>query len=234
METGTKTKIKFCGLTRPEDIEVVNELGPEFVGFVFWPRSKRFVTKEKALELRKALLPKIKTVGVFVDEDPEAVAALLAEGVIDMAQLHGNEDEEYIERLRELIRKDKKAADGDDGSAESSVTGKNMNECCAIIKAILIKSSEDIDRAKRCSADYLLLDSGKGTGATFNWELIKNAEFGKPFFLAGGLDPENVTEAVKVLCPYAVDVSSGIETDGVKDLEKMRIFADRVRKEEKL
>ena len=234
LEMSTKTKIKFCGLTRPEDIETVNELRPEYVGFVFWTRSKRNVTRQKALELRKALLPGIKAVGVFVDEEPEAVAELLSDGVIDIAQLHGNEDEKYIERLRELVRKEKIAASEDGVSEAVTESAKRIDECCAIIKAIVINSEDDIDMAKHCSADYLLLDSGKGTGATFNWELIKNAKFGKPFFLAGGLDPENVTGALKVLSPYAVDVSSGIETDGVKDPEKMRIFADRVRKEEKL
>ena len=131
---------------------------------------------------------------------PDRVAALLTDGVIDIAQLHGHEDEEYIARLRSL-------ADG-----------------ACVIKAFVIKSKEDLEKAKQSSADYLLLDSGKGTGQTFNWELIAEAGFDKPYFLAGGLGPENVADAVKKLKPYAVDVSSGIETDGLKDPEKMSKF----------
>lgn len=202
-------KIKFCGLTDITDIQAVNGLSPEFVGFVFWPKSKRFVTVEKALELKKALLPNIKAVGVFVDEAPERVAALLADGVIDMAQLHGSEDNEYITTLRKFCRDDLR-------------TG-------SIIKAFVIKEEGDIERAMGCSADYLLLDSGKGSGQTFNWELIKNAGFDRPFFLAGGLEPSNVAKAVGCLHPFAVDVSSGIETDGRKDPQKMKLFADAVR-----
>ena len=202
---GNKTCIKFCGLSRPEDIDAVNSLKPEYVGFVFWEKSKRNVSRKLAGDLKKALLPGIKAVGVFVDEDPKVIADLMEEEIIDIAQLHGSEDEDYIGRLRELI-------------------GKKP-----IIKAIVVKGKEDIEKAEKCSADFLLLDSGKGTGQTFNWELIKNAGFKKPFFLAGGLDPSNVADAVNELHPYAVDVSSGIETDRVKDPEKMRAFDAAVR-----
>ena len=202
------TKIKFCGLTDITDILTVNELRPEYVGFVFWQKSKRFVPKEKASELKKALLPEIKAVGVFVDEAPEMIADLLADGVIDIAQLHGKENDEYIATLRELCKVDLPAP--------------------LIIKAFVIKEERDIEKAMKCSADYLLLDSGKGTGQTFNWELIKNAKFNKPFFLAGGLDPLNVEKAVRCLQPFAVDVSSGIETDGKKDPQKMKQFAKEV------
>ncbi len=194
------TCVKFCGMTSLKDIEAANALRPDYVGFVFWEKSKRNVLRQQALEMRKALLPEIKAVGVFVDEAPEKVAALLTDGVIDIAQLHGSEDEEYIVRLRELA--------GDK----------------PIIKAFVINGSSDIEAAQRCSADYLLLDSGKGTGRTFNWELIKDAEFDRPFFLAGGLGSENVADAIKAVRPYAVDVSSGIETEGGKDPEKMKEF----------
>ncbi len=211
-----KTCIKFCGLTRLSDIEAVNELKPEYVGFVFWEKSRRFVSGEKALELKKALLPGIKAVGVFVDEEPEKIASLLTEGIIDIAQLHGNEDEEYIERLRKLIG-DKPiirafVVKGGEGTGSGEA-----NKSEAIRK--------ELETIKVSSADYLLLDSGKGTGQTFNWELIKEAGIEKPFFLAGGLGPENVAQAIETLHPYAVDVSSGIETDGLKDPEKMREFA---------
>ena len=208
------TKIKMCGLTRPEDIAVVNELKPEFVGFVFWEKSSRNLSRSQAAELKKALLPGIKAVGVFVDEDCDTVAGMLKDGIIDLAQLHGNESEEYIGKLRRLAP-----------SKE-------------IIKAFVVRSGQGdlsaeatIERARACSADYLLLDSGKGTGQTFNWELIRGAKFEKPVFLAGGLSPENVEAAVKAVKPYAVDVSSGIEAEGRKDPEKMREFVTEVRRD---
>ncbi len=213
------TRLKFCGMTRLADIQAANELKPEYIGFVFWEKSKRNVTRQQAKELKANLDPDIKAVGVFVDEEPETVAALLQDGIIDIAQLHGNEDEEYCARLRRLIAE----IDTHEGMGTGGIGTPG------IIKAFVIKSPEDIERAKKCTADYLLLDSGKGTGQTFNWELIKEAEFDKPFFLAGGLEPENVAAAIEALHPYAVDVSSGIETEGCKDPEKMRLFAKQVR-----
>lgn len=198
------TKIKFCGLTRACDIEAANELRPEYVGFVFAPKSKRYVTPERAAGLKRRLAAGIKAVGVFVNDTPCHVAELLETGVIDIAQLHGSEDEEYIRHLRQL-------------------TGK------PIIRAFRIKTAEDIAEAEKCTADHVLLDSGAGTGEVFDWKLIKNMK--RPYFLAGGLSPDNVENAVEQLSPYAVDVSSGIETDGVKDKAKMAAFAAAVRGE---
>ena len=198
------TKIKLCGLSRPIDIQVANRLSPEYIGFVFAPKSKRYVTAEKAKELKRLLAPEIKAVGVFVDESPQTVAELLNEGVIDIAQLHGSEDEDYIKLLKELAGK-------------------------PIIKAFCIESEEDIVRAEKSSADYILLDSGTGTGNVFDWSLIKSVK--RPYFLAGGLDCTNVGEAIRTLQPYAVDVSSGIETNGLKDINKMTEFVSTVRKE---
>ena len=198
------TKIKFCGLTGDCDIDAANELRPEYVGFVFAPKSKRYVTPERAAELKSQLEAGIKAVGVFVNDTPCNVAELLETGVIDIAQLHGSEDEEYIGHLRQL-------------------TGK------PIIRAFRIKTAEDIAEAEKCTADHVLLDSGAGTGAAFDWTLIKNMK--RPYFLAGGLSPANVETAVEQLSPYAVDVSSGIETDGVKDKAKMAAFAAAVRGE---
>lgn len=198
------TGIKLCGLKRECDIEAVNKLNPDFIGFVFAQKSKRYVDPEGAAKLKAKLNKGIKAVGVFVNESPEAVAELLNKGTIDMAQLHGSEDEEYISRLRSLTDK-------------------------PLIKAIKVQSKADIDAADESSADYVLLDSGAGTGMTFNWQLIKGIK--RPYFLAGGLNPENVAEAVKALNPYAVDVSSGIETDGLKDEAKMADFVSIVRKE---
>lgn len=200
------TKIKLCGLSRPCDIDMANELKPDYIGFVFAKKSKRYVEPEKAAQLKALLDPEIRAVGVFVDEAPEIVADLLNSGIIDLAQIHGNEDEAYIKSLRQ--RTDQ-----------------------PIIKAFQIKTRDDIAEAERCSADHVLLDSGAGTGAVFDWSLLKNAK--RPYFLAGGLSPDNVYEAVRLLHPYAVDVSSGIETDGLKDREKAAAFIAAVRKEER-
>ena len=198
-------RIKFCGLTRKCDIEAVNELGPEYIGFVFWPRSKRVVTREQASELKAMLDPSIKAVGVFVDEDIEVVKSLLNDDIIDIAQLHGNEDETYINDLK-------------------MSTGK------PVIKAFKIRSEDDGRQAEESPADMVLLDSGMGTGKTFNWEIIKGVK--RPFFLAGGLAPDNAAEAIRELHPYALDVSSGIETEGIKDTKKMTDFYEAVRKED--
>ena len=201
------TKIKLCGLSRPCDIETANELKPEYIGFVFASKSKRYITPEKAANLKRLLNPHIKAVGVFVNESPENIANLLNSGTIDMSQLHGNEDETYINQLRQL-------------------TGK------PIIKAFRIETASDMETANRCSADYVLLDSGAGTGTVFDWKLIQGMK--RPYFLAGGLGVENVESAMKLLHPFAVDVSSGIETDGAKDKTKMAAFVAAVRKEDKV
>lgn len=201
------TAIKMCGLTRECDIQAVNEIKPEYIGFVFWAKSKRYLSPEKALELKKQLDENIKAVGVFVDESVEKVAELLENDIIDIAQLHGHENEDYIKNLREM-------------------TDKPM------IQAFRIRSAGDIEKAVRSTADMILLDAGMGNGNVFDWSLIKNIQ--RPYFLAGGLNGENVAEAVKILKPYAVDVSSGIETDGLKDMKKMAEFSAVVRKEEEL
>jgi phosphoribosylanthranilate isomerase len=199
------TKIKLCGLSRPCDIGAANELKPDYIGFVFAPKSKRYVTPEKAMELKQMLLPEIQSVGVFVNEKPETVVKLLQDGTIDIAQLHGAEDEEYIIQLRQLTDK-------------------------PIIKAFRIETASDIEKALQSTADYLLLDSGAGTGTVFDWKLIQNIK--RPYFLAGGLDADNAAEAVNTLRPYALDVSSGVETSGLKDKSKMAAFVSAVRKEE--
>ncbi len=199
------TKIKLCGLTRICDIDAANALRPEYAGFVFWKRSKRYVTPQHAAALKKHLAPGIAAVGVFIDEPVEDVARLLSDGVIDIAQLHGNEDEAYIEKLRALAKG-------------------------GIIKAFRVKSDADIDAAKASTADYVLLDSGAGTGQAFDWRLIR--DIGRPYFLAGGLDAQTVGGAIERFHPFAVDVSSGIETDGLKDENKMAAFVAAVRKGE--
>lgn len=201
------TKIKLCGLSRLCDIEAANELKTDYIGFVFASKSKRYVTYEKATELKSQLSPEIQAVGVFVNEHPQDVAKLLQNGIIDIAQLHGDEDEDYITQLRLLTDK-------------------------PIIKAFRIETANDINTAKQSTADYILLDSGAGTGTVFDWGLVTSIR--RPYFLAGGLDAYNVADAVKALHPFAVDVSSGIETNGVKDKTKMTAFAAAIRKEDRL
>ena len=199
-------KIKLCGLSRLCDIEWANALMPDYIGFVFARKSRRYVSPEIAKALRAELDPAIQAVGVFVNEIPEAVAMLLNDGIIDIAQLHGGEDEDYIKTLRKLTDK-------------------------PLIKAFRVDGPPDLERAYRSSADHILLDSGAGgTGTAFDWALLK--EFDRPYFLAGGLSPENVVRAVKAVHPFAVDVSSGIETDGVKDYMKMTAFVNAARHEE--
>ena len=193
------SKIKLCGLSRICDIEAANELMPDYVGFVFARASKRYVDPVKANELREILNPEIKSVGIFVNEPPENIFTLK---FIDCIQLHGTEDENYIQLLRAHTDK-------------------------IIIKAFRIQNLNDIHKVNKSSADYVLLDSGKGTGKIFDWQLIKGIT--REYFLAGGLNPSNVAEAIKTLNPFAVDVSSGIETEGFKDTEKMREFVNTVR-----
>lgn len=199
------TKIKMCGLSRTEDIEAANLIKPDYIGFVFAEISKRRVSALEASKLKSKLDPEIKAVGVFLDDKLDFVASMLNLGIVDVVQLHGSENEEYIEKVREITNK-------------------------PIIKAFIIRSKEDVERAEKSTADYILLDGGKGEGKVFDWSLLKAIK--RPFFLAGGLNPDNAADAVKALKPYAVDVSTGIETDGVKDREKMAAFANAVRKAE--
>ena len=191
-----QTRIKICGLTRLEDIDAVNELKPEYVGFVF-AKSRRQITKEHAVTLRRYLDPEIQAVGVFVNELPAIVAGYLEEGVIDLAQLHGNESEEYTHSLR--FR-----------------TGGEL------IKAFSIKTREDVEKAKKSSADYILLDHGKGgTGESFDWSLIRNMD--RPYFLAGGLNAENVEQAMEPMFTTRPD----LERSGM-GFSFMEAFMDQV------
>lgn len=205
----SESKVKICGLSRVEDIEAANRLIPDYIGFVFWPKSKRYVDPKTASSLRMILDPKIKAVGVFVDAPAVEVSDLLNRGIIDIAQLHGSEDEEYIRFLRASTDK-------------------------PLIKAFQIRSddpeqvSKILQEAEESSADYVLIDSGMGSGKTFDWDLLSG--FKREYFLAGGLDPENVGEAVARTSAFAVDVSSNVETDGKKDETKMKAFVDAVRR----
>ncbi len=202
------TKIKICGIRRPEDIAMVNKYKPDYVGFVFFEKSHRNLSVDEAMYLSSILDEDITPVGVFVNENPKKIIELFKSNTIKVAQLHGDEDEKYIKSLKEnsFIEVDKELK---------------------VIKALEIRDNEDIVKWESSDADYLLLDSGKGSGRTFKWSLIQNVN--KPFFLAGGLDSTNVADAINIINPFAVDVSSGTETDKVKDEEKIKNFIDNVR-----
>ena len=191
-----RTRIKICGLTRPEDIQAVNEAKPDFAGFIVeFPKSRRNVTVDQLRQLREKLDESILPVGVFVNAPAELPAQLLNEGTIALAQLHGHEDEAYIRQL------------------------KTMTDHL-IIKAFSIKTEADVERAIRSEADYILLDQGAGgTGETFDWSLVPAVK--RPWFLAGGLGCDNLETAIHLLHPWAVDLSSSVETDGHKDPDKI-------------
>jgi phosphoribosylanthranilate isomerase len=191
-------RIKICGLSRMEDIEYANFAMPDYIGFVF-AESGRRVSDETAVQLKSALSPRIKSVGVFVNDGTERIAALCRAGVIDLVQLHGDEDGEYIRRLKKTVQK-------------------------PVIKAIPM---DDKFKGDFPEADYILLDSFDkekrgGGGKRFDWDLISEfaGQAGKPFFLAGGLNEDNL-EAAARMKPFCLDVSSGAETGGVKDGKKM-------------
>lgn len=195
-EQQQKTKIKICGLKCPEDIAYVNEAKPDYCGFIIeFPKSSRNVTGDQVRILIAELDKNIIPVGVFVNAAPERVEELLLDGTIRIAQLHGQEDDDYIRRIQK-------------------------NTGSQVIKAFSVKAAQDIELALKSPADYILLDQGGGgTGQTFDWSLIP--EIKRPFFLAGGLGADNLEQAVDTIRPYAVDLSSGVETDGVKDRSKI-------------
>ena len=189
------TKIKICGLCRDADIDYVNEAGPDYAGFILnFPKSHRNLTPEAAAALRDRLAPGIRAVGVFVDQPIETVLAAAETAALDVVQLHGHEDNAYIAALRRQ-------------------TG------CELWKAFKIRTAADLAAAEQSAADAVLLDNGYGTGAVFDWSLA--AEFRRPFLLAGGLTPENIPEAIRTMHPLLVDISSGVETDKVKDRDKI-------------
>lgn len=200
------TKIKICGLSRPQDIDYVNEARPDWCGFIInFPKSHRNVTPEQVRALRAGLDPSILPVGVFVDQPAEEIARLLNSGAISIAQLHGREGPDDIAALRAL-------APG-----------------CQVWKAFQIRSAADLEAALASPADLVLLDSGQGTGQTFDWSLITGAD--RPFLLAGGLTADNIPQAVAAVHPYGLDLSSGVETDKRKDRGKILAAVAAARKE---
>ena len=198
------TRIKICGLSRPEDVEAVNAAKPDFCGFVVnFPKSRRNVSPERLRVLRGHLRGDIIPVGVFVDQPPELVAELQNQGAVTVAQLHGREDEAYLSRLRALT----------DGKP--------------VWKAFRVRTAADVETARRSTADRVLLDNGTGSGAAFDWNLI--SDMGRPWILAGGLTPETLPDAVRALRPWCADLSSGVETDGQKDPVKILAAVEAIR-----
>jgi phosphoribosylanthranilate isomerase len=219
------TKIKICGLRRKEDIQYANRCLPDYIGFVFAP-SRRQVGADTAAELKELLDPRVRAVGVFVNQEIALIASLCRRGIIDLVQLHGDEDETYIAALRKaaaapIIRA--VAIGAADAAADAAAGARHAVPPQMITAA--------------ASADFLLFDAAAsdarrpgsrgGGGRTFDWQVLLEIRrhIRQPFFLAGGLNADNLAEAIQLLDPYGVDLSSGVETDGWKDLEKMSAAA---------
>ncbi len=192
-------KIKICGLFREDDIYAVNEFQSDYIGFIFYPKSKRYINSEKAADLKKILNKNIKSVGVFVNEKEEKVIEIAKNHIVDVIQLHGNEDNEYIEKISSSTK-------------------------LPVIKAF--KADYDLNKnIKETKADYILIDSYNentfgGTGVCFDWGVIPD-EVKDRLFLAGGINISNVKEAIKKVNPYCIDINSGVETNGLKDKNKI-------------
>ena len=197
------TKIKICGLYRTEDIDYVNEAKPDYAGFIIhFPKSHRNLSIDEVGRLTRRLDESITSVGVFVDEDADTVISAMKQNVIRMAQLHGHESADYIRRVKEAAGK-------------------------PVIKAFTVRSADDVREAELSPADYILLDYGKGEGKPFDWRLLDGLE--RPYFLAGGVTAENLPQILTYIRPWAVDISSGVETDKVKDREKIARVVELVR-----
>lgn len=200
------TRIKICGLFRPEDIRCVNQVKPDWCGFIInFPRSHRSLTPDQVRALRRELDGAVVPVGVFVNQRIEDVAALLRDGTVSIAQLHGREDAAYIAALR------------------AAAPGR------PVWKAFKIRTAEDQTAVNASPADLVVLDNGYGTGARFDWSLAENVR--RPYLLAGGVTPENIPDAIRQLQPYGLDISSGVETDRIKDFSKIQAAAAAARKD---
>jgi phosphoribosylanthranilate isomerase len=203
----SETKIKICGLTGIEDIGYVNEVLPDYIGFVF-AQSRRQIARETACRLKSSLDSRISAVGVFVNEPVDAVIELCKAGIIDLIQLHGDEDQEYISKINKAVNN-------------------------PVIKAVRVKDTASLNGALHITCDFLLLDAYSdkalgGTGETFDWKLLKNIN--RPFFLAGGINISNAKPAMEAVKPYCLDVSSGVETNGIKDRDKIIQLVNEIRR----
>lgn len=198
----TKTKIKICGLFRECDIDYVNLAKPDYIGFIIgFPKSHRNITPDQVATLKARLVGEIKSVGVFVNAPLEDI--LEVEPYLDIIQLHGGEDNAYISSLREML------------------------PAKEVWKAFKVKSNDDLTSAQNCSADRIVLDNGYGTGECFDWSLL--GEFNKAYILAGGITPENIRQAIDSFHPEVIDISSGVETNKLKDLDKITQIVKEIR-----
>jgi phosphoribosylanthranilate isomerase len=195
------TAVKICGLTTPETITAAIDEGTDYIGFVFYPEI------EVAAYLASYVPNRVKIVGLFVDPDNDLLKNVRQQVRLDMVQLHGEETPERVENIRQSLS-------------------------LPVMKSIPIKDKDSLSLINKYknTADWLLLDAPPtnlpgGTGKSFNWDILKEADFPLLWMLAGGLTPDNVAEAIRLLKPDAVDVSSGVEKErGVKDAEKIRRF----------
>lgn len=181
-------KIKICGLRRDEDIAYVNELKPDYIGFILTSGFRRSIDFDTAKHLKSLLSPNITAVGVFVNDSLENINRFLDEKIIDAVQLHGNESPDFCRKINSTV--------------------------------IKYFKPDDFDKIGNYDVDYYLFDSGTGTGNNFDWSKIPKTD--KPFFLAGGLNKDNIPLAVKIINPYCIDLSSSVETDGAKDYNKIK------------
>ncbi len=196
-------KVKICGLSRKEDMETVNRLTPDYIGFVF-TTSKRQVSVQQARVLKNSLKPQIKVVGVFVNANVMDICEIVRQGIIDCVQLHGDESAAYIQALRAQVS-------------------------APIIKAIRVRDVSSLENLEKYACDYFLLDTYNatqygGSGKCLDEDFLEHIKLPKPYFIAGGLNPDNVQKIIRKVHPYGVDVSSGVESDGKKDAKKIAAF----------
>ena len=202
------TRVKICGITNLEDAINAAKLGADFLGFNFYKKSPRYIEESEARKIIKKIPNNVKKVGISVNENINNVISIVKNLNLDLVQLHGDEKPEYCKQLKDKSKK-------------------------SIIKAFRIKTNKDIKTMERYNADFLMFDAHKdgmfgGTGKTFDWNMLKGIK--KPLFLSGGLNPENVEDAIKIAKPYAVDVASGVEENPrKKDYNKMKKFIEAVK-----
>ena len=205
--------LKFCGIFRDEDVEFVNKIHPDYMGMILSEGFRRTISYETAAKFSSKKSSGIKVVGVFVDESLEYIKKAVSQIKLDVVQLHGKENADMISALH-----------------------KELN--IPVWKAVRVQTIQDVRNAEKLGADVLILEGYHpdvigGVGITANWDLLCQANPKQPFFLAGGLCPENVSQAKEIVKPCGIDISSGIETNGVKDFEKMKRVAEILREGEK-
>ena len=190
-------KLKICGLRRVEDIDYVNEIKPDYIGFILSDGFKRTIDFEMAQMLKSRLSPDIKAVGVFVNEDKEYIDKFIKNNIIDIVQLHGNEEPEYCKGFD--------------------------------VPVIKYFNPKTFNRINEYDTDYFLFDSGTGTGEKVDWSALKKNK--KPFFLAGGINKDNLRRALDEVNPFGIDLSSAVETNGFKDYKKIKEIAEIMKNE---